>query len=174
MIVCNLFGGPGAGKSTSAAALYAEMKMQGYSVEYVNEYAKQMVYEDKGHWLVKAADFQVMLTAQQLHRMWILREHVDYVIMDSPLILPVLYVDPDWTCYNEFTTFIIKLFKSYNNINFFLNRPARFESGGRVHNEEEAKAVDDRIKTLMSDIGEPMLTIDADREAAVKMAKMLR
>jgi len=38
--VINLFAGPGAGKSTTAAGLFAEMKRANVDVELVTEYVK--------------------------------------------------------------------------------------------------------------------------------------
>lgn len=47
MKVINLFGGPGIGKSTLAAGLFEHMKIAGFNVELVNEYAKDMVWEQR-------------------------------------------------------------------------------------------------------------------------------
>ena len=46
MKVINLVGGPGCGKSTTAAGLFYELKRRDYSVELVTEYAKSRVWED--------------------------------------------------------------------------------------------------------------------------------
>jgi adenylate kinase family enzyme len=40
----NIFGGPGAGKSTTAAALFAEMKRRGMNVELATEVAEDREY----------------------------------------------------------------------------------------------------------------------------------
>lgn len=42
-IVVNLFGAPGAGKSTGAAHIFAELKMCGINTELVTEFAKDKV-----------------------------------------------------------------------------------------------------------------------------------
>ena len=39
-LVINLFGGPGCGKSTTMARLFADLKARGYNVEMVSEFAK--------------------------------------------------------------------------------------------------------------------------------------
>jgi len=46
MKVINLFGGPGCGKSTAAAGLFHLMKSNHMSVELVNEFAKEIVWEN--------------------------------------------------------------------------------------------------------------------------------
>jgi hypothetical protein len=45
MKVINLWAGPGAGKSTTAAGLFFLMKLTGRRVELVTEYAKEVVYD---------------------------------------------------------------------------------------------------------------------------------
>ena len=41
-LVVNLFGGPGTGKSTTMAHVFAELKWRGYDCEMSNEYAKEV------------------------------------------------------------------------------------------------------------------------------------
>lgn len=44
-IVVNLFAGPGAGKSTGAAYIFAMLKMHGIDCELVTEFAKDKTWE---------------------------------------------------------------------------------------------------------------------------------
>ena len=45
--IINLYGGPGVGKSTTAAGLFYKMKIAGYSCELAYEWIKLKVYENK-------------------------------------------------------------------------------------------------------------------------------
>lgn len=45
-LVINLIGGPGAGKSTTAAGLFFLMKCAGLKVELVTEFAKELSYDE--------------------------------------------------------------------------------------------------------------------------------
>jgi len=45
--VINLLGGPGVGKSTAAAKLFAKYKDEGKSVELVREYVKDWAWEGR-------------------------------------------------------------------------------------------------------------------------------
>jgi ABC-type multidrug transport system ATPase subunit len=45
--IINLFGGPGSGKSTTAAYLYAGLKNQGVNAELIREYVKDWAYESR-------------------------------------------------------------------------------------------------------------------------------
>lgn len=44
-LVINLFGAPGAGKSTGAAIVFAELKKRGVNAELVTEFAKDKTWE---------------------------------------------------------------------------------------------------------------------------------
>jgi len=78
--VISLWAGPGAGKSTTAAALFAHMKQLRHSVELVTEYAKDLTYEQ--HWK-RLADQLVML-AEQNYRQAKCEGQAEYIVTDSP------------------------------------------------------------------------------------------
>jgi len=46
MIVVNLLGSPGVGKSTGAAYIFAMLKFRDLNVELITEFAKDKVYEE--------------------------------------------------------------------------------------------------------------------------------
>ena len=46
MIVINLFGVPGAGKSTGSAYIFSQLKMEGINAELITEFAKDKVWEN--------------------------------------------------------------------------------------------------------------------------------
>ena len=50
-LIVNLFGGPGTGKSTMMAAIFAELKWQNIMSEMVPEIAKKYVWRDELHLL---------------------------------------------------------------------------------------------------------------------------
>ena len=86
MKVINFFGGPNSGKSTKAAGLFYKMNMAGYSVELVNEFAKECVWEDN----VPMLKDQLYMLAHQHRKILRLEGKVEYVITDS-LILSYYY-----------------------------------------------------------------------------------
>lgn len=143
--VINLFAGPGAGKSTTAAGLFYQMKKQGKSVELVTEYAKECVYENS---LDKMAD-QFYLLAKQNRRLDRLVDKVDYIITDSPLLLCAYYGN----LYGHYPDIIVPvtkaLFDKYDNINFFIKRTKPFDPRGRLGGEDNAKRADEGIKDLL-------------------------
>lgn len=138
MKVINLFGGPCSGKSTIAAGLFSEMKSRHINIEYVTEVAKEMTWEDRQITL----ECQPYIFGKQLRNLWRLKNKVDYVITDSPLLLSAVYGSHEvW--HESFFTFVVEEFKKFDNINFFLNRGIQpYMSTGRNENEKEAIEID--------------------------------
>lgn len=85
--IINIYGAPGAGKSTLAAEIYAELNKRGESVELVREVAKQWAW--KG---VKPTVFeQIYITAAQMLQETSLYGKVEYLVTDSPIQLGDFY-----------------------------------------------------------------------------------
>lgn len=143
--VVNFFGGPGCGKSTTAAGVFHQMKVLGLKVELVTEYAKDMVYENRPNVL---AD-QLYILAKQTRRVARLEGVVDYCVTDSPLLLSSIY--------NVGSPLIddlsIELFNSFSNINFFINRTKPYMKYGRGQTEQEAIEIDNKIYRKLVDKG---------------------
>lgn len=150
MIVINLFGGPGAGKSTTAAGLFFLMKNAGMKVELVTEYAKDMVWAGRHREL----DDQLYILAKQHHRLHVLKEKVDYVITDSPLLLSSIYAfQYDSKMPESFHDLVANLFKRYDNRSVIITRVKPYHEYGRNQTEEEAKGIDKRIENMLSSMG---------------------
>ena len=87
MNVINLFGEPGAGKSTGAAYIYSQLKMRGINVELVTEYAKDKVWEEN----TVVFKNQAYIFGKQFYRISRCEDKVDIIITDSPLPLSIIY-----------------------------------------------------------------------------------
>lgn len=145
MKVINLFGGPGTGKSTVAAGLFTRMKIEGYNVELVTEYAKDMTWEERSNILSD----QMYILAKQNRRISRLEGKVDYIITDSPLILGYVYVSDSY--FPSYQQLLFEVFNSYNNYNYLLQRPSNYSEIGRNQTREEAEVVDSSIKNMLDD-----------------------
>lgn len=157
MIVINLWGEPGSGKSTTTAGLFFLLKINKYKVEQVNEFAKELVWEGREN----VFGDQVSIFAEQNRRLLRLQAHgLDYAISDSPLPLPVLY-KPDGYL-RHFDALVMEQFDRYENINYLLHRTSDFETIGRRHNEEEAAAMAQKMRVFLDERKVPYTCLEAN------------
>jgi len=159
MINISLFGGPGTGKSTTAAGLFYNMKTNDYKVEYIQEYAKELTF---GKDYTKLSD-QLLILGEQHHRMFRLKDQVDYLIHDSPFVMGLVYLQYDkYLPKNEYIELIVKMYKSYNNINIFLERNVEehgYQEYGRNQSLDNAIIKDKEIKQVLIDHDIDFVTI---------------
>lgn len=155
--VVSLWAGPGAGKSTLAASLFAEMKRLRYRVELVTEVAKDLTYEKS--W--KRLGNQLQVLSKQNFRLERLRESVEWAITDSPLPLSLIYCpeqDREWL-----DPLVSRLWNSYENYPFVLQRTAApYQEFGRSQNLGEAKAIDALVHDLAGRF-DPVAVINPDQ-----------
>ena len=147
-IVINLFGGPGSGKSTTASGLFNKLKKRGVNCEYVQEYAKDLVWGEN----LKTLDNQIHIYGEQHNRIFRLKGKVDIIITDSPPVMGMVYCD--WSK----TSPILKQLAcaehhrdDVNTLNFFIIRDKPYNPKGRTQTDDEAKIVDDKVRGLLSD-----------------------
>lgn len=147
--VISLWAGPGAGKSTAAAALFARMKRLRFDVELVTEYAKDLTYEKS---FAKLSN-QLHVLAEQNFRLARLEGQTEYAITDSPLPFSLIYHcnqdDKGWLA-----PLVAKLWNDYENYPFLLKRTlAPYVEHGRNQTLDEAKLLDLRIAELAVEYG---------------------
>jgi len=174
MININLFGGPGTGKSTTAAELFSKMKSNQYKVELLQEYAKDLTY---GKDTVRLSD-QLHILGEQHHRLFRLQDSVDYVIHDSPFIMGLAYLDDTSIIPTKaFKTLTLELFHKYNNLNILLIRDTEkhpYQEYGRAHSLEEAENKDKVIEQLLIDNAIPFIKIRVSTTTANDILKNLK
>lgn len=144
LTVINLFGGPGVGKSSIAARLFSDMKVHSKSVEYVSEVAKDYTWEERHNMLTE----QDIIFAKQHSRIRRLVGKVDYVVVDSPIILGLMYIPKDFP--SSFEPYVLETFNTYNNKNILLNRTVPYNPIGRNQSELEAKCIDAELKVFLT------------------------
>lgn len=142
MIVVNLFGGPGCGKSTGAAYVFSRLKEAGVNVELVTEFAKDLTWDKSD-----ALNDQLYVFANQFHRLYrCKRSGVDVAVTDSPLLLSNLYRDKHSPFFAEpFTDYVEYCASVFDNINCFIRRVKPYNPCGRQQDEESARALDAKL-----------------------------
>lgn len=165
MIVVNLFGAPGSGKSTGAAYIFAKLKMEGINAELVTEFAKDKVYERS----TEPFNNQLYIMGQQSFRLSRLANVVDVAVTDSPMLLSCFYnkvgTEEEQQCFNSVAQ---NKHKEYTNFNYFITRKKKYSAVGRFQNEAEADeiAVNQKLiyKYMLETLGENMQVIDGTEE----------
>lgn len=152
--IISFLAGPGGGKSTKAAELYAKMKQLGYSVELVREAAKDYAWEDR---IITESD-QVYLAAEQMRRESILFGKVDYIITDSPVVLGGFYMER-----NHDALYLTRMIQDYllsitmkQDVSykyFLLDREKTYDPNGRFESEEEITTLDEDLLSHIDYLG---------------------
>ena len=145
-LLVNFFAGPGAGKTTCAWEVAAELKKTGVVAEYVPEYAKELVWDDNLALLDGSFASQTALFREQKRRIDRLIGKVDVIVTDSPLLLQVAYIKEQKA---EFEALAASAHDEYNNFNLFINRGKSFEKEGRIHDLKASQAVDASVKDIL-------------------------
>lgn len=145
MLVVNLFGAPGAGKSTGAAYIFSQLKMMGINAELVTEFAKDKVWEGS-----KAVfENQAYIFGKQYFRISRVQDKVDVVITDSPLLLSAFYSN-DPVLGEEFVSLVSKVFNSYDSMNIFIDRVKPYNPSDRFQTESESDALSQKLNQFLS------------------------
>ena len=155
MIVVNLFGVPGAGKSTGATYVFSKLKMQGINAELVTEFAKDMVWENNNKVLMN----QEYIFGSQSYRLSRCKDKVDVIVTDCPLFLTAFY-NKSSVLGDEFNKVVLNVFNTYNNVNYLIDRIKDFNPIGRVHTEQQARNMREPLMNMLKDYNVPFEKIE--------------
>jgi tRNA uridine 5-carbamoylmethylation protein Kti12 len=166
MIVFNLIGGPGAGKSTASAALFVALKNKGVRAELVGEAAREVIYDGRTAFLGN----QLLMLGMQYERVRRLaRSGCDVAICDSPLIQNPYY-GRDLIYYKELQAIAEIIDQEFTNYNVWVKRTTPFDSFGRIQKTiEEAAEFDEMVRSLFKE--DIWLDITGDAEGQRKLAE---
>lgn len=145
-VIVNLMGGPGVGKSILASEIWSKLKRMGITSEVSWEYIKRKLREKAE----KAVANQIYLFGKQQFLLFTLKDEVDVIVTDAPLLLFTYY---DKTKCKFLKDIVINEYSKYNNILYFIERDLKavYETEGRYQNLEEAKIVDAEMKQMLLD-----------------------
>ena len=163
-IVVNMFAGPGTGKSTTAAAVFSLLKMHGVNAELITEFAKDLTWEER----FRTLNNQMYIWGKQHHRMWRIKDQVEVMVTDSPLILSLVYGGEKPGCFNET---VLHSFNEFDNMNYFLMRVKPYNPKGRAQTEEGAKELDNDIHAMLFENNIRHKIVEGSFEGANDIAK---
>ena len=166
-VIINLLGAPGTGKTTTAMEIFVEMKKLGLSVEFLSEFAKEALYEDRE----KVFENELYMFAKKQHKMFVLDGQVDYVVTDAPLILTKVfnqYYNPNSNI--ALNNLIDEEHNKFLNINILLDSDLNYKQEGRRESEEEAKELHLLIAEEMVNLSGTNLTYKPKDQTILDMS----
>lgn len=162
MKVINLFAGPGTGKSTTAAALFAELKYRNVNAELIQEAAKDAAWEGRSGKFFAAQQY---ILGEQSWRQMRLRGGVDIAVTDSPLPMGLVYMTDSFPA-PSLRQMVMEDFHHYDNFNVFLVRGDKpYNSKGRLQDEDQAKQLDGLIRDMLYEQGIRYVNVPFGRDA---------
>ena len=156
LVVC-FAGGPGSGKSTTAASVFATLKKMNINAELVTEYAKDKTWEGN----MCALRCQEYVFGKQSYKLARCRDDVDVIVTDSPLFLGLMY-NHNPALDEHFDQLVMNVFNSYNNMVYFVNRVKPYNPKGRNQTEDESNKIAEETKDLMKRFNIPYVEINGD------------
>lgn len=166
MVLFNLSGGPGAGKTTLSYYLAYRLKKAGFRVELVGESAREYhIYNAPPNVVAPPLlDNQILLAGQQYERMLRLKRHnFEAAICDSPLVQGLLYCEGQ-EYYENLKRTMRDVEPNFDAYNVFIHpRVGSYDPESRVQRTEaEARALDKTVRDLM--LNKFWLEINWDQE----------
>lgn len=150
-LIVNLYGAPGAGKSVTAAELFAELKKAKVTAELVREHVKEFVWSGGNPGVFDELAF----FGEQVRREAILYGKVRVLITDKPLAMHPFYCFVNG--YNELANGLMGCCKAHtwqlkeqghDILNVFCQLPdnaSSYEAEGRLQDFEQSKALDKKL-----------------------------
>lgn len=163
-LVINLYGGPGTGKSRTTARIFSNLKWKDIDCEMALEYAKDKVWENS----IDVLNNQVYIFGKQYHKLFVLKDKVDVIITDSPILLTIIY---DKKQNINLKNLVLDSYNEFENINVFIKRVVKYNPNGRMQTEKEAHEKDNEIKKLLIDNNIPYFEIEGTLESIDKFTE---
>jgi len=171
MLQVNFFGGPGVGKSTLAARVYAELNRQGgVATELVREFIRDWAYEGRepDGW------DQVFTFANQLHaECRLAKAGVRVIVTDSPILLQCVYAGLKDTRIQSHLVNLAQLYeRDHTSINFLVKRQVNYDPSGRFQTPGALAGIDRHIKDYLDSLSlEYLQVVPSDWDTIIGIVK---
>jgi len=152
LIVINLLGGPGTGKSVLAAKIFATLKEDQISTELVREFPKELTWEGR----LTALQNQIYVFANQHHSIYLLQGKVDVAVVEGSILNSLVYNNPS----PELRDLIWSEYYKVDNVNIFLERTVPYQTEGRIQTLEESCQKDEMIREILDQAGVGYITLN--------------
>ncbi len=162
----SFIGASGAGKSSAALGTAFKLKMLGQSVEYVPEFAKELVYNGV---LGKYIPNQSYIVAEQFKQLYDLLGQVDYIVTDAGLEITALHSSKEDEVVEKLAWY---LRNKINQVTIFIERDEEkvpFETRGRIETEEESRQFSIQLEKYLKKNNVRYIKVKGS-EAAIEVA----
>ena len=173
----NLFGGPGIGKSSIASGITYKLKKKHINCDMPYEFPKALAWDNNQ----SAIQDQLYVLANQHRGIVKSFGKVDYIVLDSPIILSLVYrsvykgTTYPATLYGEhFDKMVLDIHNQYDTINILLKRcDGNHNDKERYQSLEESKVLDTEIENTLIKYNIPYITVDVNNKTLKNILKHL-
>jgi hypothetical protein len=167
-----LVAGPGAGKSTTAAWLFSQLKLfvndkdVNIKVELVQEYVKELAW--RGH-KIRPWDQWDILSQQLMREYNLLHNGVDILVTDSPITMYPFYGRRANCPANEAIPLVVNEFNyEFPILHIFLHRDDKsYFQHGRYETLSQAREADEGIRKVLAEMGIPFKEFSFRDQSAI-------
>lgn len=149
--IINLVASPCSGKSTLACSLFVYLKKLHLDVEYITEFAKDLVWKND----IDSLNNQYYVSCEQYKILKSVYGQVDYIICDSPLFMSLFYnyynKDNMSDVLKTSQAILDRMEEFQNNSYIFIKRDKTlpYMNIGRIHSEQESCDIEEKIEFLL-------------------------
>lgn len=177
MLVVNLLGEPGVGKSVTAAGVYYELSINRFKAEVIPEVAKGYAWEtpkDKdGKSLIHPIFAQqIFILGEQNRMLERVKGQREVAIMECPLLMGAIYKAENY--FSHFVPLVLEQFNSYKNLNIVLERNHQFDPAGRVHDEKQSIEVRAKMLDFLNEHNIPFVVMKTHENINRQIVKYIR
>lgn len=173
--IINLYGGPGCGKSTSAAYLYYLLKAAGENTELVREYVKDWAYDRRAF----SAYDEIYFLGKQVRHESMLFGKVDWIVTDAPVYMTAYYAS--LYCSPKLAHGVAEAAQAFyeqaredghQHLHIVLQRTKPYHADGRYQSEEQALEVDRGVEAMLDKFKVPVFSAKPEEESLTDTLKL--
>ena len=163
----NLWGIPGVGKTGIAGELFGKLTKEGYLVDLVKEYHKELQLsgllsrrDERTGAIVEVE--QIIISSEQFRRQSQFENIVQVIITDSPVMQGMIFSPAHYR--DELTKIMHGLTLGWESMNILLNKDIRkdYNSMGRVQSADDSMALRPEIEALIQQQRCGFMVMDVD------------
>lgn len=169
-VIINLYGAPSAGKTTTVADLFTNLKKRGRHVVQIQEYASYLINSGRTRELKEEQD---LIFTKQKHKQEIAQGKFEYAITESPLLLSSYYAPPTYTA--SFHAWVQDTISRFQNLNFYIRKKdwSDFEQAGRIHDLATAMAIETELLDFVKKSGQTVVEVPLGVDATLWIAEWI-